>query len=76
MEADGWPKEFEVIPGWARLARIAGHVGSFIKQVAYPVYDYHSSHYEHPLDAPIEPVVGWPPAQRWPEAAQQESATN
>lgn len=28
-----------------------------------------SNHYEHPLDEPIEPVTGWPTAERWDHPA-------
>lgn len=54
-EKDGWPKEFLAIHPLRRVGRAILELCS-MHQLS-PV----SEHFQHPLDAPLEPVTDWPP---------------
>lgn len=53
------------------LRQVAGGLGHFVKHAVsfgpLDAPDHMSNHYVRPLDAPVEPALGWPPASKWEE---------
>jgi len=50
-----------------RLFKAAQLIGKFFTHCALTADPYHSTHYESPLDQPLELSPGWPPATPWPK---------